>query len=92
MNKIDKKSMVIGFLLAVLIFGSIAWKTQMDNATRYFCPRGLAAIALTSLDQFNVLRTKAGLSTISTNQMLIALEDKFDTLPQLDCETNNINF
>lgn len=50
-------------------------QNEIDN-----WPIALKALALTLLDQINMLRTRAGLPTVSSTQALAAIRDKAGTL------------
>ena len=86
------KNYIFGFISAVFLFvAGIAFSDPViDQVAQYFGPRLLAATALVTLDQVNVLRIKAGLSTVTTNQMLQAIGNKYQTIPPCSWETNSV--
>ena len=68
----------LAFCLGVLVVVSTAGVVEQWGST--FSLRHTAAIALVTLDQINVLRAQAGLPTVTTNQMLTALQAKYTGL------------
>lgn len=80
-----------------LITGAFIWAgatvyalSPIDTVAQYFGPRLLAAVACVTLDQINVLRVKAALPTLTTNQMMQAISAKYPTIPPCQWETNSV--
>jgi hypothetical protein len=72
------KQTLLGIMLGITI--CIATAGVIEEWGTTFSPRHTAAIALVTLDQINVLRAKAGLANITTNQMLTAMNTKYQGL------------
>ena len=85
------KSLIIGLLMGVMVVACIAAGVR-ERFYKEQGPRMTEALALVTLDEINILRVKAGLTARTTNQLVNAIMDKLDSVPDYESRKRNDTF
>ena len=78
---------IIMFVAIMLTLQSVAFaEITREQLYRYFGPRFVEAVILVIKDEINTLRREAGLEERTNQQILNALENKYNVLGRYDWE------